>query len=108
MGLSSRGILGCLVLALLTGCMASQPHQLTSVQPATDRFLSAGDVLVAQEHLRTFGFDPGPINGRFTLETQAAIQAFQTQYSLPVSGLLDARTRIELLPGLDMEENDPD
>ena len=44
-------------------------------------------------HLRTFGFDPGPINGIYTAQTQAAVRAFQATYGLSVSGLLDRQTR---------------
>ena len=51
--------------------------------------------------LVTCGFDPGPVDGLFTAETRAAVRAYQARYGLPVSGLLDRRTRLELLPGLD-------
>ena len=96
-----RGVLGWLMVGLLTGCVASQPQQPTTVQPATDRLLTPGDIQVAQEHLRAFGFDPGPVNGVFTAETQAAVRAYQAREGLPVTGLLDRATRRELLPGFD-------
>jgi peptidoglycan hydrolase-like protein with peptidoglycan-binding domain len=51
--------------------------------------------------LKDFGFDPGPVDGLFTAQTQAALRAFQARYGVPVSGLLDQATRLELLPGLD-------
>jgi peptidoglycan hydrolase-like protein with peptidoglycan-binding domain len=70
-------------------------------RPALDRLLTPGDIQVAQGHLQGFGFDPGPVDGVFTAQTQAAIRAFQLRYGLPVSGLLDRETRMELLPGLD-------
>jgi peptidoglycan hydrolase-like protein with peptidoglycan-binding domain len=89
------------MVGLLTGCVASQPQQPTTVQPATDRLLTPGDIQVAQEHLRAFGFDPGPVNGVFTAETQAAVRAYQAREGLPVTGLLDRATRRELLPGFD-------
>jgi peptidoglycan hydrolase-like protein with peptidoglycan-binding domain len=47
-----------------------------------------------------WGFDLGPVDGIFTAQTQAALRAFQARYGLPVSGLLDYATRLELLPGL--------
>jgi hypothetical protein len=71
MGLYSRAVLGWLVVMLLTGCVASQPQPPTPVQPAMDRLLIPGDIQVAQENLAAFGFDPGPVNGVFTAETQA-------------------------------------
>jgi peptidoglycan hydrolase-like protein with peptidoglycan-binding domain len=58
--------------------------------------------------LQDFRFDPGPVDGVFTAQTQAAVRAFQTRYGLPVSGLLDRATRQELLPGLDEWEDEPD
>jgi hypothetical protein len=78
-----------------------------TVRPALDRLLSPGEIRVAEEHLRDFGFDPGPVEGLFTAETQAAVRAFQARYGLAVSGLLDHETRQELLPGLDQWQFDP-
>jgi peptidoglycan hydrolase-like protein with peptidoglycan-binding domain len=76
-------------------------------RPALDRLLTQGEIQVAEGHLQDFGFDPGPVDGIFTAQTQAAVRAFQARYGLPVSGLLDRETRRELLPGLDQWEFDP-
>jgi peptidoglycan hydrolase-like protein with peptidoglycan-binding domain len=94
-------ILMGLAVALLTGCVASQTGGSTGLQAATDELFTAGDIQVAQEHLRVFGFDPGPVTGVFTAETQAAVRAYQSRYGLPVTGLLDSATRRGLLPGFD-------
>lgn len=94
-------ILMGLAVALVTGCVASQTGGSTGLQPATDELFTAGDIQVAQEHLRAFGFDPGPVTGIFTAETQAAVRAYQSRYGLPVTGLLDPATRRGLLPGFD-------
>jgi peptidoglycan hydrolase-like protein with peptidoglycan-binding domain len=96
-----RETLGWLVVVLVAGCAASQTPQPTGVQPATDHLLTAGDIQVAQENLREFGFDPGPVKGVFTPETQAAVRAYQARYGLAVTGLLDRATRRGLLPGFD-------
>jgi peptidoglycan hydrolase-like protein with peptidoglycan-binding domain len=56
---------------------------------------------MAELRLKEFGFDPGPVDGTFTAQTQAAIRAFQANYGLPVSGLLDRATREELNLGVD-------
>jgi peptidoglycan hydrolase-like protein with peptidoglycan-binding domain len=93
-------------LVLLTACVASQTNGFE--HPAPDRLMTAGEIQVAEQHLKDFGFDPGPVDGRFTAQTQVAVRAFQARYGLPVSGLLDRETRIELLPGLDGEEIEPD
>jgi peptidoglycan hydrolase-like protein with peptidoglycan-binding domain len=50
-------------------------------------------------HLQAFGFDPGPIDGLYTAQTQAAVQAFQANYGLMVSGLLDRQTHEVLKVG---------
>jgi peptidoglycan hydrolase-like protein with peptidoglycan-binding domain len=106
----SRGVLGWLPVLLLTACVASQtqaptaarPAALTqgSERPALDRLLTRGDIQIAEEHLQAFGFDPGPVDGIFTAQTQAAVRAFQARYGLPVSGLLDRATREELQLGV--------
>jgi N-acetylmuramoyl-L-alanine amidase len=97
----SSVVLGWLVVALLIGCAASRPQSPASIQPATDTILSSGDIQVAQEHLQAFGFDPGPVTGVYTAETQAAVRAFQARYGMEVTGLLDRATRRQLLPGFD-------
>jgi peptidoglycan hydrolase-like protein with peptidoglycan-binding domain len=96
------------VIACVSACAAparsiSTPAVLTqrSERPALDRFLTTGDIHVVEAHLKDFGFDPGPVDGIFTAQTQAAVRAFQARYGLPVSGLLDRETRTELVPGLD-------
>ena len=69
--------------------------------PALDRLMTLGEIHVAEGHLRHLGYDPGPVDGIFTAQSQAAVRTFQARYGLPVSGLLDRATRLELLPGLD-------
>jgi peptidoglycan hydrolase-like protein with peptidoglycan-binding domain len=103
----SRGVLGWLPCWWLTACVASQTGEPTALRPALDRFLTSGDIQVAEEHLKAFGFDPGSVDGVFTAQTQAAVRAFQATYGLPVSGLLDRATREELLPGLDYQDVTP-
>jgi peptidoglycan hydrolase-like protein with peptidoglycan-binding domain len=97
----SRGVIGWLLLLLLTACAASQTAESTALRPATDRLLTRGDIEIAEEHLKAFGFDPGPVDGIFTAQTQAAVRAFQARYGSVVSGLLDRATREELKLGVD-------
>jgi peptidoglycan hydrolase-like protein with peptidoglycan-binding domain len=108
--IQSRGVIGWLPLLLLTACVAPQTDERSAMRssvdapapevPALDRLLSRGDIQVAEVHLRDFGFDPGPIDGIFTAQTQAAVRAFQARYGLPVTGLLDRATRAELQLGV--------
>jgi peptidoglycan hydrolase-like protein with peptidoglycan-binding domain len=104
----SRGVISWLPLMLLTACVASYPgtYQAGTVRPAVDRLLSRGDIEVAQRHLRDFGFDPGPIDGIYTAQTQAAVRAYQATYGLSVSGQLDLQTREELKLGVDPKRGD--
>jgi N-acetyl-anhydromuramyl-L-alanine amidase AmpD len=97
------GVIAGLPLVLLTACVASRTEAPTpgSERAAFDRILTPGDIHVAEVHLQQFGYDPGPVDGRFTVQTQAAVRAFQRRYGLTVSGLLDRETRRELVPGLD-------
>jgi peptidoglycan hydrolase-like protein with peptidoglycan-binding domain len=112
----SWGVIGWLPWLLLTACVASQSEEPTAVRssaltseperPALDRLLNRGVIQVAEAHLRDFGFDPGPVDGTFTAQTQAAVRAFQARYGLPVSGLLDRATREELKLGVDPKRTD--
>jgi peptidoglycan hydrolase-like protein with peptidoglycan-binding domain len=99
----SQSVISWLPLVLLTACIASHPG---TIRPAVDRLLSRGDVQVAQTHLRDFGFDPGPIDGIYTPQTQAAVRAYQATYGLSVSGLLDLQTREQLKVGPDSRRGD--
>jgi peptidoglycan hydrolase-like protein with peptidoglycan-binding domain len=112
----SRGVLWCLPWLWLTACAASHPEAPTAVRPAVltpgaerpavDRLLTRGDIQIAEEHLQAFGFDPGPIDGIYTAQTQAAVRAFQATYGLWVSGLLDRQTREALKVGVDPKPGD--
>jgi peptidoglycan hydrolase-like protein with peptidoglycan-binding domain len=109
-------VIGWLLLLQLTACatsqtqgpMSGQSSALTpgSERPALDRLLTRGDIQIAQAHLREFGFDPGPIDGIYTAQTQAAVRAFQARYGFQVSGLLDRATREELKLGVDPKPGD--
>jgi N-acetyl-anhydromuramyl-L-alanine amidase AmpD len=97
------GVISCLPLLLVTACVASQTEAPTAGpgRATFDRILLPGDIQVAEAHLQEFGYDPGPVDGVFTAQTQVALRAFQQRYGLSVSGLLDRETRRELVPGVD-------
>jgi peptidoglycan hydrolase-like protein with peptidoglycan-binding domain len=96
-------VIGWLPLVLLTACVASHTTERPPgpERTAGDRLLTRRDIRVAEAHLQDFGFDPGPVDSRFTARIQAAVRGYQAQYGLPVSGLLDYATRLKLIPGLD-------
>jgi hypothetical protein len=111
-----RGVIGWLPLLLLSACVTSHPEERAAglsfgltpgpELPAHDRLLTRVNIQVAEVRLKDFGFDPGPVDGTYTAETQAAIRAFQARYGLPVSGLLDRPTREELKLGVDPKRGD--
>jgi Putative peptidoglycan binding domain len=101
-----RGVIAWLPVLLLTACAAPQTGEPRGLQPATDQLLTVGDIHVAEAHLQAFGFDPGPVDGLFTAQTQAAVRAFQARYGFAVSGLLDYTTRLQLIPGLDYDRGE--
>ena len=49
-----------------------------------------------QQKLNDLGFDAGPVNGDFSARTQAALAQYQLAMMLPVSGMPDAPTLLEL------------
>jgi murein L,D-transpeptidase YcbB/YkuD len=112
----SRRVLGWLPWVWLTACVASQTQTPTAVRPsvgmpeserpAPDRLLTRGDIHVAGARLKDFGFDPGPVDGLFTAQTQAAVRAFQVRSGVPVSGLLDRPTHEALKLGVDQKRTD--
>jgi peptidoglycan hydrolase-like protein with peptidoglycan-binding domain len=103
----SQSVSGWLALLLLTGCLASHTGERPpgAERPAVDRLLNRGEIQAAETHLRDFGFDPGPVDGTYTAQTKAAVRAYQARYGLPVSGLLDYATRLQLMPGLDYDKS---
>lgn len=95
-----------LVLSLLMPVAAYAATPFTSIHPEEAHpdgaapLASSGDFSelfkAVQERLHELGFDAGPVNGDFGAKTQAALAQFQLARDLPVSGMLDDRTRAEL------------
>jgi uncharacterized protein (TIGR02594 family) len=54
------------------------------------------DVRTVQRSLKKLGFDPGPIDGIWGRKTSNAVQAFQEENGLPITGLVDPRTEREI------------
>jgi peptidoglycan hydrolase-like protein with peptidoglycan-binding domain len=52
-----------------------------------------------QERLEVEGFPTGAEKGTLTLETEAALRAYQAKYGLPVTGELDDATQRSLVAG---------
>jgi Putative peptidoglycan binding domain len=108
-GRAARGGRWCalaVVLALLLGCgkLTTRPTGGTPAEPKPgEETKSTGamgpvnrDLMRVQRRLKELGHDPGPIDGRLGLQTQAALKAFQTDYGLAATGEIDAETRAAL------------
>jgi len=76
---------------LLVGAEESSPSR--TPPPVQGELLSSGDILIVQQRLDTFNYNPGPINGIWHPQTTEALRAFQAQHGLPVTGELDEATR---------------
>jgi len=50
-----------------------------------------------QKMLKEKGFDPGPVNGQFSPQTEAAVRAYQQANGLQVDGIVGPQTRAALL-----------
>ena len=58
---------------------------------------SKGDEVVAlQERLKAVGFDPGPVDGAFGPNTEAALRAFQEEAGIAVDGVAGPDTNAKL------------
>ncbi|MBI3326014.1 MAG: peptidoglycan-binding protein [Nitrospinae bacterium] len=90
-----------LITPVIVGAAGSGRVELPA---AVDQLLAADMIQVAQQNLKSAGFDPGHVDGIFDAQTEAAILAYQGNYGLPRTGMLDETTRNRLLPGLSGEE----
>lgn len=73
------------------------PVLTTAYVPGGSRAVSSGSVVAAaQEELTQLGYYNGGIDGAFGPMTSAAVQRFQQDNGLPVTGRLDRNTRASL------------
>ncbi len=82
---------------------ASASGDAKEIPAAVDQILARDMIQVAQENLRIAGFDPGHVDGVFDAQTESALLAYQANYGLPRTGLLDETTRKALIPGFDQD-----
>jgi peptidoglycan hydrolase-like protein with peptidoglycan-binding domain len=70
-----------------------EPSRPDTQSPVQEKLLTSGDILMVQQRLAEFRFNPGPIDGVWHPNTTTALRSFQGQYGLTVTGELDPETR---------------
>jgi len=60
--------------------------------PADPTARYRSQMTLAQETLRSFGYEPGPIDGIMRFETASALRAFQREHGLSVTGQANPET----------------
>lgn len=66
------------------------------------------EVKEAQQKLTDLGYDLGLVDGIYGRKTRDAVRRFQSDYDLPVSGVIDERTWRSLMAAQPSEEEIPD
>ncbi len=62
----------------------------------TSPLLAGAEVLAVQRRLKTLGFPPGPLDGRYGPATERAVRAFQAAAGIEVDGIVGPQTRAAL------------
>ena len=87
-------IFALLALALLVAACSSTspPRSSYAVAPPNAAYAPSADVRATQQQLRAAGMYDGPIDGVWGPETRAAVERFQQNRGLPVTGRVDDQT----------------
>lgn len=75
------------------------PRPPTTQLPTLRRGSTGPYVTFLQARLTDLGFSPGPVDGVFGPQTEAAVKAFQSAYQLAVDGIVGPQTWGALLSG---------
>jgi hypothetical protein len=84
--------MNCGVIYLIVGMLCLWPLGISAGQSPTP-----AEIQRVQARLKAVGLDPGPLDGTWGPQTEAALRTYQQQRGLPVSGQLDDATRQALL-----------
>jgi peptidoglycan hydrolase-like protein with peptidoglycan-binding domain len=71
---------------------AGQVRASVDRSPADPSARYRSQMTLAQETLRSFGYEPGPIDGIMRFETESALRAFQREHGLSVTGQANPET----------------
>jgi Putative peptidoglycan binding domain len=84
--------MNCGLIYLIVGMLCLWPLGVSAGQSPTP-----AEIQQVQARLKAVGLDPGPLDGTWGPQTEAALRIYQQQRGLPVSGQLDNATRQTLL-----------
>jgi peptidoglycan hydrolase-like protein with peptidoglycan-binding domain len=96
--LAALSMLGVGVLLYTVTGQGGQDVEAVQVKAYADRSLAdpsaryRSQIVLAQETLRSFGYEPGPADGIMRFETASALRAFQREHRLSVTGQADSDT----------------
>jgi peptidoglycan hydrolase-like protein with peptidoglycan-binding domain len=82
---------------LITACADTPRTSPYAAAPAAQPAQPSAEVRDAQQRLRSAGLYDGPVDGLYGPDTRAAIERFQSNRGLTVTGRLDDQTRSSLL-----------
>jgi lipoprotein-anchoring transpeptidase ErfK/SrfK len=91
----------------LTAKTVSTPAAWTAPSGTLSEGSSGAAVKSVQRRLAALKYDPGAIDGNFGANTEDAVWAFQEINRIPVTGVIDARTKRALVHPRTYASNDP-
>jgi peptidoglycan hydrolase-like protein with peptidoglycan-binding domain len=93
--------------ATLAAKTVSAPAAWTAPRGTLSEGSSGASVKSVQQRLAALKYDPGAIDGHFGANTEDAVWAFQEINRIPVTGVIDAKTRRALVHPRTYGSNDP-
>ncbi|AJD91224.1 peptidase S41 [Jeotgalibacillus malaysiensis] len=86
---------------------ASLPY--LNIDSNLEESMLSEDIRVAEQMLNALGLNPGNIDGLFDEETVSAVESYQEENELEVTGIIDPETASSIMLSLreQLEENDP-
>ena len=93
-GLAAAASVILVTVATQTGWPANSAQALATVdrQPVDSSATYREQMKLTQETLRSFGYEPGAINGVMRFETASALSAFQREQGLKITGQANPET----------------
>ncbi len=75
--------------AIITGAVIEGTRQSAPPPPPPAHYQPAGRAVSVQRELKSLGYYHGYIDGKVGPQTRAAIQNYQADYRLPITGRID-------------------